>query len=309
MIATVELSDLGVVSVRGPDARAFLQGQLTNDLDLLSAERSIVAALANAQGRVIHLVRVLAWDDAVFLCLPGGDASALRDHLARYVLRARVELRDESAAWRGLGILGIADQDQRTLAQRLGALGARPGGVSRHGDLLVLAIDAQRIAVLAPTSALDRLRTELRVDAAPLRDWLLADIRSGLPAIAAATRALFVPQVINLDLLGGISFTKGCYTGQEIVARAQHLGRIKRRMLRARGTFAPPVPGSPVLARGDVSGHVVRSVSDEHGACELLATVSLADRDQPLTIGDGAPLELLSLPYVIPELGDASAAR
>jgi folate-binding Fe-S cluster repair protein YgfZ len=153
MIDAVELSELGFVSLRGRDARTFLQGQLTNDVDLLSAERSIFAALANAQGRVIQLVRVLASDGAVLLCLPSGDAPALRDHLARYVLRAKVELRDESAAWRGIGILDIADEDRATLAQRLGALPARAGGVSRHRDLHVLAIDAQRLAVLGPTSA------------------------------------------------------------------------------------------------------------------------------------------------------------
>jgi folate-binding Fe-S cluster repair protein YgfZ len=151
MIAAVELSELGLVSLRGPDARAFLQGQLTNDLDLLSAERSIFAALANAQGRVIHLVRVLASDEAALLCLPDGDAPALRDHLARYVLRAKVELRDESAAWRGLGTLGIGDEPCD--ARRSGSAPACAGGRRQpSGDLLVVAIDAQRIAVLGPRS-------------------------------------------------------------------------------------------------------------------------------------------------------------
>jgi folate-binding protein YgfZ len=295
----------GILSLRGPDARTFLQGQLTNDVERLTETRLLPAAVANAQGRVLAAVRLLGMPDGALIWLSASEATALRAHFARFILRAKVEMRDESAGWRVLRLDAGAGEAPAALFP-----GALPdhGTVVRHGELLVTGLDAQgRIGILGPAEALAPVAAALEPSAKAGGSQELADIRSGWPDIQAETRALFVPQMLNLDLLGAISFRKGCYIGQEVIARTQHLGRIKRRMLRARGALAPPVPGTPVLARGEITGHVVRAAVDEHGACEMLATISIADRAQPLSVGS-VVLERLSLPYTVPELDGPAPA-
>jgi folate-binding protein YgfZ len=303
----VELDETGFIRVRGPDAGAFLQGQLTNDLLALASERSSLGAFANAQGRVFALARVVALADAWLLVLPRSEAPALRERLARHVLRAKVELIDESDAWSAIGLLDAAGL--AALAAPAKALPSAPGAVGRVGELIVVAPDTGTpVVVLAARAAIATLIEALHDAAAPPGHWSLAEIRAGRPEVVTATRELFLPQALNLDLLGAVSFRKGCYTGQEIIARTQHLGRVSRRMIRARVASPPPPPGTPVLARGEVSGHVVRAEVDEAGDCELLATLGVDARDQPLHIGAGPPLERLPLPYAIPEL-DAAAPR
>jgi folate-binding protein YgfZ len=298
-----ELTDAGVLTVRGADSKSFLQGQLTNDLDLLTETRLLPAAVANAQGRVLSVLRLLALPDGVLIWVPRNEVASLRSHLARYTLRAKVELRDESDQWRALW--PAPDTDHSTLARLLGGLPAQSGAVARHRGLIIVALDVQhRIAVLGHTEDILPIAA---LASSPIANvgHVLEEIRAGWPEIHAETRGLFVPQMLNLDLLAAVSFRKGCYTGQEIIARTQHLGRIKRRMLRARGMLAPPAPGTPVLARGEVTGHVVCAARDEHGGCEMLATISVADRTESLTV-DSTALERLNLPYPIPELDDTT---
>jgi hypothetical protein len=133
--------------------------------------------------------------------------------------------------------------------------------------------------------------------------WRLRDVRDGLPEITPATSGSFVPQMVNLDLLDGISFKKGCYTGQEIVARTHYLGRVKRRMLRFAVEDAIAAAGEPVLAERGVVGQVVLAAATGTGA-ELLAVISLDDLSGPLHLGESMqqPLQRLPLPYPIPEL-------
>jgi folate-binding protein YgfZ len=297
----VELPETGLIRMRGPDARAFLQGQLTNDVLAVERERSSLGAFATAQGRVAALVRVLALEDSLLLVLPRSEAQALHDRLARHLLRAKVELTDESDAWSAIGLLDAAGV--AALAAGADALPAQTGSVARIGELVVVALDpTPRVVVLAPRADIAALITALPDPAAPSGRWRLAEIRSGRPEVVTETRELFLAQALNLDLLGAVSFHKGCYTGQEIIARTQHLGRISRRMFRARVDGAPPPPGTPVLAHGEITGHVVSAETDERDGCELLATLSIRDRDETLRIGDAPPLERLPLPYPVPEL-------
>jgi folate-binding protein YgfZ len=300
-VTWVALEDTGMIGVRGPDARAFLQGQLTNDVPAVTAGRSSLGAFATAQGRVAALVRVLALADGMLLVLPRTEAQALRDRLARHVLRAKVELTDESDDWSAVGLLDAAGVG--ALAAGAGALPAEPDAVGRVGELIVVALDpAPRVAVVASRAAIATLITALPDPAAPFARWRLTEIALGRPDVVAETRELFIPQALNLDLLGAVSFRKGCYTGQEIIARTQHLGRVRRRMFRARADSPPPAPGTPVLARGEVTGHVVSAEADGGNGCELLATLGVDDRDETLCIGGGPPLERLPLPYLVPEL-------
>jgi folate-binding protein YgfZ len=132
-------------------------------------------------------------------------------------------------------------------------------------------------------------------------DWQLADIRAGLPAVLTATTGEFVPQMVNLDLIGGISFTKGCYTGQEIVARMKYLGRVKRRMLRFGTAGGAPPPGAALYASRGPVGQVVTSAPAETGS-EFLAVVVLDDLPGPFFLDEAQtlPARSLELPYEVP---------
>jgi tRNA-modifying protein YgfZ len=308
LLIWTELDDIGCVSASGPDAAAFLQGQLTADLDALAPHRSLLTAAATAQGRVVAVARAVRSEASIVLVLSRTEAAALRERLARYVLRARVTLVDAAAGYAALGLLDAAAVQAAETALRA-ALPRATGEVSATGGVLALALDpAPRVLVLGPQAVVARIAAGLSSLPVTPDRWRLAEIRAGVPEIAPATRELFVPQMLNLDLLDAIGFRKGCYTGQEIIARTQHLGRIKRRMVRMRCAM-PAAPGTPVFAAGDVTGHVVASAPDGQGRQELLATVSIADANGALALAapDGAALERLPLPYEVPELAGAAA--
>lgn len=272
------LTDRLLLRVSGPDSAGFLQGQLTQDVSLASADHTLLAGLADAKGRLLwcgHLLRLQ--DGALALLVPSDTADTLLAHLRRYVLRSRVEL-----GLPGLtvhGFTGTPDGGTAATLQRIGLAG------DPHRQLLVGADQT------GPAEA----------DA--LQDWNLADIRQGLPQVVRATSSQFIPQTLNLDLLGGISFTKGCYTGQEIVARTRYLGRIKRRMLRFEVPGPPPPPGTPVHAGRGASGQVVQAAACGAGS-ELLAAIYMDDLAGPLSLEGqpGAVLRRLELPYEVPGL-------
>jgi folate-binding protein YgfZ len=300
----VELDDRDYLVARGADARTFLQGQLTADVRLLTAGRALRAAAANPQGRVSALAELYAVGDDVLLVVPRGEGAYLRGRLARYVLRARVTLTEETVEWRALGAIGA--EAMASLEEVFGPRIGDAGSVVRQGDLFAVRVDGTpRVALFGPREAMDRLAAQIPPARESIDRWHLADVRAGLPAVYAQTRELFLPHVLNLDLLGAVSVSKGCYTGQEIVARTHHLGRVKRRMVRVVAALdAPPAGGTAVHARGEVTGHVVRSAPGEASGHELLVTVSLADAAQPLTLATAGSTELVRapLPYSIPGL-------
>jgi tRNA-modifying protein YgfZ len=266
---------LGVLRVAGPDALNFLQGQLTNDLRLLADGRTQLAALNTPQGRVVALLRLRLFEGTVYALLPTELIEPVSALLRRYVLRSRVQL--EAASELQVGWI---------------AQGFPPGPVVfdyAPGRRVVAATtDAWRtVAGSAPTP----VRTEIR------NDWLAMDIADGLPQVFTATSGAFVAQMLNLDLLDAISFSKGCYTGQEIVARTQHLGRIKRRLCRF--TLPPGVEAAPLaglfLGATKVAEVVMSASRDDR--VELLAVTSLDALGKPLLTEDGRPAKAMELPY------------
>jgi len=217
----IPLAHLGVIAVRGVEARKFLNGQLSQDVLGLPADRVEFAGLHNPQGRMVALLRLVPLGANDVLCVH--PRTVLTDMLAtlrKFLLRTRATLTDESANWI---IEGLADD--ATLPAAVGS--ARIDGTEiswRH------AADG-RVMRLRPASSDTHAS-----DARTMLDWQLADIAAGLPEITESTRGEFVAQMLNLDVLGGISFTKGCYTGQEVIARAHYRGRVKRRAQRFRIT-------------------------------------------------------------------------
>jgi hypothetical protein len=292
---------LGVLRVGGSDASRFLQGQLTNDTRLLADGRTQLSALSTPQGRVVALLRLRWHEDAIYALMPQELVEPVCSLLRRYVLRSRVDLRVASELEPGW--IAPAEQTPVTGPDACSAthslrLDGQPGGPTP-----VLFDYAPGRRVLAAPAAAWRpvepaVPHESRLHLA--NAWCAADIADGLPQVGTATSGAFVPQMLNLDLLGGISFTKGCYTGQEIVARTQNLGRIKRRSLRFRVPIGPaPAPLTGLHFEGVKVAEVLTS-ADCAGGVQLLAVTNLDARSLPLELEDGRVTEPLELPYAVP---------
>ena len=294
------LAELGVVCVRGPDAVSFLQGQLSNDVTRLAQGTALLAGYHNPQGRVIALVRLChTAADEILLVLPRELAGTVLERLRRFVLRAKVSLADDSQRWQVQGLVTPADTDTRARASAAAGI-AIPIASDPARSLVLVPREA---AVAASATATDEERIT----------WKLLDIAAGLPQVYARTSEAFVAQMLNLDALGGIDFAKGCYTGQEVIARAHYRGRVKRRMQRWR-TLQPAAlaPGDSGELTDGRSFKVVEAAQLPDGCCEFLAVASLAHGDEPAS-SEGAPAESdsggatlrlsaqpLPLPYALP---------
>lgn len=286
----VELADLGVLSVRGADAVQFLQGQLSSDVTQLPAEGAQLCGYHNPQGRVIAVLRLLQAEAQILAVLPRELIPQVLARLGRFVLRAKVQLRDASADWRVRGSVQPS----------------APGGIA-----FAMGGATSRWLALAPQAAPRPAAASLDAPAEPRSAWTLLDIASGLPQVYAPTSEAFVAQMLNLDLVNGVAFSKGCYTGQEVIARAHYRGRVKRRMqrFRTRGRTALAPGASGRLADGR-SYRVVEAAQLPDGRCEFLAVAPLevrAESDGEPEPAAGAPLEQaplevesLPLPYELP---------
>ncbi|WP_317705370.1 folate-binding protein [Methylomarinovum caldicuralii] len=290
------MTDLAVVEVGGRDAAVFLQGQVTCDVRRIDENRSGLGAVCTPQGRVLANFRILRRDAAFLLVLAADLAEEIAQHLRRYVLRADVTL--TVTEWACLGVRGELPRLPQTLPRAVD----ESAWIGRIAWIRMP--DAQpRWLLLGQQADLEAgLRLSEAREAPPAR-WRLYDIRSGLPWVTAATSGRFLPQMLNLDLLGGVSFDKGCYTGQEIVARAHYRGQVKRRLYRFFAAGAePPPPGTALLAGEEGVGQVVNSAQAAKGA-ELLAVVRCdAVHDSALRLASmpQRPLQQHDLAYTAP---------
>jgi len=308
---SVALDNLGVLRVRGADRVSFLQGQLSNDVTLLSAARALLAGYHNPQGRVIALLRLVEdVPDEVLAILPRELIATVTARLAKFILRAKVQLTDESAHW---GITGLIAPEAPAGAQAPldGALPQSSDSVVRFGDSIVVQFGAHPARYLVLSPELGALPPELSRcrPAVPLL-WRRLMVAAGEPEVYAATSEEFVAQMLNLDVVGAIAFDKGCYTGQEVIARAHYRGRVKRRLQRFRTDAAVQLkPGdSGELADGRLF-KVVDAVPLAQGGCEFLAVAPLL-ADEPRTPAlegtSGRTAQVinateLALPYELPE--------
>jgi hypothetical protein len=287
-LETVELDDLGAVRIAGTDVVRFLQGQLSNDVGHVSAERSALAGLHNPQGRAIALLRIvqLAADDFLAI-LPRELAPNVADRLSKYVLRAKVRVTDESPSWRITGLIacGFGAALADTVPAPLAGYPVVAGGQRHPAGSVVICVGEQpaRWVLIAPATTETGDRTAPHaVDGLPqsvpaAREvWRQLDIIAGLPQVYGATSEEFVAQMLNLDLIGAIAFDKGCYTGQEVIARAHYRGRIKRRLQRFRSRTPLDLrPGDGGELADGRAFKVVEAVQLEDGRCEFLAVAPL----------------------------------
>jgi folate-binding protein YgfZ len=311
-VSTVALDALGVLRARGPDALSFLQGQLSNDLTLLSSERALLAGYHNPQGRVIALLRALQLAPGDLLALlPRELVATVIARLSKFILRAKVKLVDDSQSWWITGLLAGADGDPAgntgnpAAASLVAALPAAVDSVAHIADAVAVQVARQPARWLLLAPATGSPLTDPGTAAAP-QIWRGAAIAAGEPQVYAATSEEFVAQMLNLDALGAIAFDKGCYTGQEVIARAHYRGRVKRRLQR----FLTPAP--QVLKPGDAGTladgrafKVVDAVQRADGRCEFLAVAPLiepgsAPAAPEATAGELLAAEALPLPYPLP---------
>ncbi|SEL91346.1 hypothetical protein SAMN03159362_0683 [Pseudomonas sp. NFIX51] len=294
------LSHEGVLAVRGPDASKFLQGQLTCNLNYLSDSQSSLGARCTQKGRMQSSFRILLEGDGCLLAMATELLEPQLADLKKYAVFSKAKLSDESALWARFG-LGNAD----TLLAGLGLeLPPEDGAVARNDGLIAIRVSADRTELWAPADQAEVLREKLaaQLPEGDLNQWLLGQIRAGIGQVMPATRELFIPQMLNLQAIGGVSFKKGCYTGQEIVARMQYLGKLKRRLYRlALNAEELPEAGTPLFSptHGSSIGEVVIAARAEQNI-ELLAVLQAeAAEDGNLHLGalEGPGLHLLDLPY------------
>lgn len=297
------LDHLGVLRFSGEDAKDFLQGQLSCDVANVGPDSATYGAHCSPKGRM--LANFVLWrDDAGFLMALSRDiAPAVQKQIAKYVLRSKVKVSDASEA---IGLTGASGpQAEKALRAVVSGTPKKPNEVSRQPDgTTTIRLAGGRFILSAAEPAVAALRQRLAglLEPVDTRVWRWLDIRNGLPWITAATQDELVPQMANLELIGGVSFDKGCYTGQEVVARTQHLGRLKRRMFLA-NVSARAEAGEKLFSEdlGDqASGMVVNAEASPEGGYDLLAVVQTASREaSTVHLGSliGPELRFLPLPY------------
>jgi len=306
-----DLPDLAVLRVGGKDAVDFLGGQLTSDVRALLPGESQLAAWCTPKGRVIVVCRVLCLVDQHLLVLPDDLAQDTLTRLKRYVLRSRVELSEERARWIIIGCAGPGVG--AVLRERLGALPERAGGLIEVAGVVVVALAGYgpRYLVLGGAEPIRALREAAAPALGSAPAWRALEILSGVPVIHRVTSETYLPQMLNLEALGGLSFQKGCYPGQEVIARLKYRGEIKRRMFLAGAQLddtksnGVPTAGQPVFQRlrdGPHKAGEVLAAEHHRDGVALLVVIDIAASESSLYLGDpsGPVLSLMPLPYAVP---------
>lgn len=299
------LTHLGLLAASGEDTQTFLHGQLSNDVKQLAPERSEYAAYCSAKGRM--LANFLLWQEGGTYCLQLARSllAPVQKRLGMFVLRAKVKLTDVSESRPILGLAGGAAA--AALREFFPTIPQQAHHVVRDPENgTLIALPGARFQLVAELESAKRLWHKLAGVLTPVgtASWEWLEIRNGLPLITPATQEQFVPQMANMELIGAVNFQKGCYPGQEIVARTQYLGQLKRRMVLAHvGGNVMPQPGDEVFSSvldGQASGMVVNAQAAPVGGYDLLAVMQTANLTQAtvhLKSADGPTLSIQPLPY------------
>ena len=296
------LAHEGVLAVRGSDASKFLQGQLTCNLNYLDEHTASLGARCTQKGRMQSSFRILLQGDGCVLAMARGLLEAQLADLKKYAVFSKSKLTDESDAWVRFG---VQHGDGALTALGL-QLPLETDAVVRHGALIAVRVSPARAELWAPAEQAEDLATRLGEQLAQgsLDEWLLGQIRAGIGQVLEPTRELFIPQMLNLQAVGGVSFKKGCYTGQEIVARMQYLGKLKRRLYHVR-LLGPtrPEPGTGLFSpvHGSAIGEIALSAPTADGYEALAVLQDNAVEDGRIHLGslEGPALALLTLPYTL----------
>jgi folate-binding protein YgfZ len=288
------LTHLGVLAVSGADAETFLHSQLTNDAQNLSLGAMHLGGYCSPKGRLLTTLLIWKSNEGVMLVMPRELLPGIQRRLQMFVLRSKVTIADVSEQ---IVLIGAAAPDTQEIgfsdAAGLNAVWPSAAGL-------------QRALWMGPVESAMRLWETLSTKLSPMNasHWRWLDIRAGLPMVVEATREQFVPQMVNFDLIGGVNFRKGCYPGQEIVARSQYLGKLKRRMLLASTQAELVTAGMEIFSEADPGqpcGLVVNAEKNTAGLWDLLVEIKLDAAQTPvhLVAANGDRLQFLEMPYVI----------
>ena len=283
-----DLSHQGLIAVRGPDAADFLQAQLANDVRQVADDTSQTACYLSPKGRVLAILRLFRHDQAYYLCLPQEILQDTAARLRKYVLRARVTIEDVSTAFVRVGLSGPGTEAE--LESLLGAIPAGPDQVVRDRETVTARLPGPmpRFQILGTVEKMYWLWERLNVRCAPVgpSPWRLLQILSGMPAIRHATIDRFLPQMLNLDHIGAISFRKGCYPGQEVVNRVRSQGAVKRHLHHCRlATEDVPPPATQLFADNEPAGEIIEAERHPDGGCLSLAVIRDDYANSPLQLG------------------------
>jgi tRNA-modifying protein YgfZ len=295
----------GLIRFAGPDAQAFLHAQLTSDVAALDDGRSQYSGYCTPKGRLIATMLVVRQGESFLLQVPALLREALQKRLSMYILRSKVKVYDATPELAQLGLTGAG------AAKAIESLlGAAPNGLHEavsHDGATAVRLPLDRYLLLVPHGNVAHIHAALGVTAPAQADyWEWLNIRAGVPTISLETQEEFVPQMVNLDKIGALTFTKGCYPGQEIVARMHYLGKLKERMYLAHleGDSAP-APGDKLYGSdlGDqATGMIVNAARSPEDRYDLLVAVrrsSVAAGPIRWRAADGPELTLGALPYEV----------
>lgn len=303
-----DLSQFGTLRVSGEEAQAFLQNLLSNDIREVGAERAQLSSLNNPKGRMQASMLIWRNGDGYLLQLPRILCEPIRRKLGMYVLRAKVKISDASDE---IVVLGLSGEDaQEILGKQFGELPQQPFAFTDTEQAGVLKLSDTRFQVSTAAQYAPILwqtfSQHVRSAGSVCWDWL--NIRAGIPVILPQTQEQFVAQMANFELLGGVSFKKGCYPGQEIVARMQYLGKLKRRMfLMHLDSGEAPQPGDELFSAdlaGQASGMIANAAPAPDGGYDALAVVQTASREAQTVhwkSPQGEAVKFLPLPYPLPQ--------
>lgn len=303
----VDLSHQGILAIEGPDAAKFLQGQVTCDVRELENQATRLGAQCDLKGRMLLSFRALQpTAEQILLRLHRGLITAAQSSLGKYIVFSKADLHDRSDNYRQIGLSGPDAAD--LLTRHLGAPPQALGQWVEHSGNLIIKLDEHRfecwIKPEQATAFWQTLASHCQLGGGHV--WRLLDIRAGIGEVQPETQGLFTPQALNFQLINGVSFRKGCYTGQEVVARLHYRGKLKRHMYRVQFELESdallPVPGQSVVNHEQKNvGEIVMAAPATGGMAEALAVIA-DDQLEQTSLGSQTSQKLthLPLPYAIP---------
>jgi len=279
------LDQTSTLKVEGDDRVQFLQGQLTQDINLISENKALYASFCNPKGRVLAFMLCYLNHEAIHLQIDSSLQEFILQKLKMYILRSKVSLEPVNEKFRCIGFIGTNALLTKNIEPPKNYL-----GITQSNGIMIMRIgrDDDRYQLMGETSKVnDFIRLNfLDYSSMTFDDWNNLNILDGIPDIYPATREAFIPQSLNLDLIEGINFKKGCYTGQEIVARTHYLGKVKRRMYRASiKSGVNLIPGDQILNKnGEEIGQLVRSANEKSDKKNMLIELRVDQAHEALFI-------------------------
>ncbi len=301
----MDLSQFGLIAIHGEEAATFMQNLFCNDIREVDSNTSQLSAICSAKGRVIANFRIFMRGDSYYLQLPMDQVEGVLKRLQMYKMMSNVDILDASDSFVRIGCCGpTIEQELATVSAQLPT---QANDVVQQQKITLIRLPGtpSRFELIGEFEEIKKAWQRLNVQAAPVGSyqWQLHDILNGLPNIGQAVSEAFVPQMVNMHKIGALSFTKGCYPGQEIVARSQYLGKLKRQMYLAHtDSDTPARPGDEIFnsRSGEVAGKVVDCQLSAGQGYDLLAVLRIADAEiGGLVLGssDGVSIKIGKLPY------------